>query len=275
MRVAVVISAGLLATIACAPARAPVYVPSETHDEAVVDQGERFLFDFDDGNSAGSGASPAKNPGLLEILGSWEIERDDAAVSPPNVYRQTRRFGANDAPRAIVSRVAFEELHARVKCRLESGDESASCGIMFHVEDIDDYFVAYADAALARLVLAEVRDGKESVLACVRASTERSVWHSLSVTTPKPSARWIHVAWDGTELITADYPGGEFDGSRRGGRIGLWTHADAITAFDDLEAIGGVVPGPHDDDDYFYDEEIFTRSFTPSPTSERRVAGGT
>jgi hypothetical protein len=265
MRAPIVIGAFALATIACAPARAPVYLPSEPHDEAVLDQGERLVFDFDDGESTGSGASPSKNPELVEILGGWEIERDDAAASPPNVYRQTRRFGASDAPRTIVSRVAFEELHARVKCRLESGDESASCGIMFHVEDVDHYFVAYADAALARLVLAEMRDGKESVLACVPASIDRGAWHSLSVTTPRPyDGQRIRVSWDGAELITADYPGGEFDGSRRGGRIGLWTHADAITAFDDLEAIGGVdaTPGIRED---FYEEEIITRSFTPAP----------
>jgi membrane-bound inhibitor of C-type lysozyme len=52
-------------------------------------------------------------------------------------------------------------------------------------------------------------------------------WHTLEVEARGTS---LSVSWDGRKVISAT--GATFDSWK----IGLWTKADSVTAFDDLEA---------------------------------------
>ncbi len=64
------------------------------------------------------------------------------------------------------------------------------------------------------------------------ASTDLDVtagqWHTLEATAQGTK---LNVMWDGRSVIDAD------DSTFAKGKIGLWTKADSVTAFDDLEAV--------------------------------------
>ena len=53
-------------------------------------------------------------------------------------------------------------------------------------------------------------------------------WHTLEVTAQGST---LEVSWDGRMVIQAS------DTTFAKGKVGLWTKADSVTAFDDLEAI--------------------------------------
>jgi hypothetical protein len=165
---------------------------------------------------------------FVGVLGRWGIAEDADAPSLPGVYRQSGRLGPTDAPRVIVSDLVFRDLTLRVSCRPDAGVTGEGCGLVFDATGSDDYFAVRADTLQGRLCLIHVRAGDEREIATASAQVVPHLWHSITVRT---RAQRVVVDWDGERLLDA------VDWSRTGGKIGLTTSADAVTSFDDLEAM--------------------------------------
>lgn len=199
----------------------PVFVTTGG-DDAPARRGETYRWSFDQGSGAFTGTLPFEAPRRLffDVLGRWEIAADANAPSLPNVYRQTRLYGDDDAPRVVVSHLSFGDLRARVSCLGES------CGLIVRAQDQDDYYLAEADARASSVRLFRVVGGVRDELAAVAMPVDPSRWHALEVSAHK---RVLSVTWDGEPILDAR------DDAFRSGKLGLEADPKSTTAFDDLE----------------------------------------
>ncbi len=219
----------LFALAAACAGRTPV-LATTAGDDTVVAKGTTHRWTFDEPApvpGTGEVAAPQERT-FVGVLGRWGVARDRDAPSPPGVYRQDERLAPTDAPRVLVADLFFCDLALRVSCRPDSGTAGEGCGLVFDALGEDDYFVARADALEGVVRLVHVRAGEEREIASAPALVTPHVWHSLAV---RAHAEKLAVDWDGARILEA------VDWTRTGGKVGLATSADAVTSFDDLEAV--------------------------------------
>ena len=221
----------MLATALSSCTNTPRAMYTHAGGTSFVAKGQRYAWSFDEANTWKPGTgTPLVDAGphrtFHAALGRWQIEKDEASPSAPNVYRQTKRYDGDAEPRVLVGDLVFGDLTLHVKCRPESGLRGESCGVMFRAADSDNYLLARADAIAGTIDVVRVLDGARETIASARAEVEPSQWHSLALRT---RGEKIVVSWDGAPAVIAE------DDSFPGGKIGLWTSADSVTAFDDLD----------------------------------------
>jgi hypothetical protein len=186
-----------------------------------AEKGRAYRWSFDD---AVADALPAD---FIPVLGNWKVEKDDAAPSAPNVLRQSGQYKDPDFPRIVVKDLTFTDLTLRVRCRPEAGGIDRACGLMFRLKDSDNYYITRANALEGNVRLYHVVNGDREQFANADLNVTASEWHTLEAIAHGSS---FTIKWDGVAVINAS------DSTFAKGKIGLWTKADSITAFDDLEA---------------------------------------
>jgi hypothetical protein len=201
--------------------------PTTTHfttggDEVAADPARTYRWSFDD---AAIGALPED---WIAVLGDWTIAGEPTAPSAPNVLRQTGAYKNPDFPRVLIKGLTFADLTLRVRCRPESGNLDRACGLVFRAKDSDNYYVTRANALEDNVRLYRVVNGDRQEFASADLKVTSGEWHTLEVTARGTK---LEVSWDGRSMLQAS------DATFAKGKIGLWTKADSITAFDDLEAV--------------------------------------
>jgi len=134
---------------------------------------------------------------------------------------------------AILEDQKFSDADVSVRFRPISGKEDASGGIIFRAKDGRNYFLVRANALENNFRLYTIVNGKRSTIASARV-TEPSLgaWHSIRVVALGPK---IQAYLNGALLLDHS------DKTFTEGWLGLWTKADSVTEFADLEATGTVV----------------------------------
>jgi hypothetical protein len=186
--------------------------------EVPAEKGKTYRWTFDDSSST---------PEMVPVLGSWEVLAEGTAPSAPKIIRQTKPLLSNDFPRTIVKDLVFTDLTTQVKCRAESGDTDQACGLMFHLKDSENYFLTRANALEGNVRLYRVVKDEREQIASADASIAKGQWHTLRAVARGGE---ISVFWNGKEVLS------KRDATFASGKVGLWTKADSITAFDDFEA---------------------------------------
>ena len=106
---------------------------------------------------------------------------------------------------------------------------------MFRVQDSDNFYVTRANALVGNVRLYHVIKGSRVEFASADRKVTSGEWHTLEATAKRTT---LSVKWDGEVVITAT------DSTFAKGRIGLWTKADSVTAFDDLRPSLRIFNGP-------------------------------
>jgi 3-keto-disaccharide hydrolase len=119
-----------------------------------------------------------------------------------------------------------------VKFKPISGRQDSSGGIVFRFTD-GQYYVVRANALESNFRLYYYDRGRHQIATASVKAPPLGEWHMIRVV-----AAGDHIqAWlDGTRYL--DHRDARF----KSGRVGLWTKADSVTAFDDL-TIRGVTGG--------------------------------
>src|SRR5688500_4788536 len=179
--------------------------------------GEQHLFSFDDD---AEGALPDR---FINVLGDWNV----LGMETGNGLAQEGAFENADFPRVVLKGLTFGDLDLSVRCRLDGGNIDQACGLMFHLQDSDNYFVTRANALEDNVRLYRLVAGDRQQFASANIAIDAGIWHELAVAVRGDE---IAVSWNGQDLIR------ERDGTFGPGKIGLWTKADSITVYDDLTA---------------------------------------
>src|SRR5438094_9953837 len=131
---------------------------------------------------------------------------------------------------AVLEDQKFEDLDVSVRFRPVSGKEDASGGIIFRAKDGRNYLLVRANALENNFRLYMIVNGRRSTIASARVTEPRlGEWHKIRVVAKGPK---IQAYLDDSLLLDHE------DKTFTGGWVGLWTKADSVTEFADLEVTG-------------------------------------
>jgi hypothetical protein len=180
--------------------------------------------------------APGKLPGGWQVAetngkgkpATWQVVRDPNAPSAPNILVLTKTENTRNTYNLLLGgRTRYQDLQLEVKVKALSGKEDRGGGPVWRAGDPNNYYVTRWNPLENNLRLYYVKAAKRTQLAHADITTDAKAWHTIKVT---HIGNKITVAFDGKALIEkedATFPGP--------GMIGLWTKADAATAFDDLK----------------------------------------
>ena len=168
--------------------------------------------------------------GWTTVEGKWVVEDMPGAPSGSRVLVQ--RAVKNQFNVILTPLGPYSDIDVSMKFKPISGKEDASGGIVFRFSQ-GRYYVVRANALEdnVRLYFYD-RDRRQIATKNVKAPP-LGQWHTLRVVTVEDRMQ----AWLNGQLCLEHR-----DARLKSGRVGLWTKADSVTAFDDL-TIRGVKRG--------------------------------
>jgi len=156
-------------------------------------------------------------------LARWEVARDDTAPSKPNVLRQS---GEARYPVCLKDDTSLADGFVEVKFKAVSGRADQAAGIVWRAKDANNYYVARANALENNVTIYHTIDGRRTEKKRAAANVPSNLWHTLRV-----EFRRSHftVTFNGQPSLEWDD-----ETFADAGKVGLWTKADSVTAFDDF-----------------------------------------
>jgi hypothetical protein len=164
-------------------------------------------------------------------VAKWEVVRDDAAASSPFVLKQS---GEATFCWAAKMDASVRDGYVEVKFKPLEGKEDQAGGLIFRVQDGNNYYVVRGNALENNVVLYKTVNGKRSSLPVkgkmfgygVDAKVASKRWNTLRVDF---AGKLFAVSLNGNKLFEV-----EDETFKDAGGIGMWTKADSVTAFDDF-----------------------------------------
>src|SRR6266446_2642744 len=162
--------------------------------------------------------------------GQWAVE--DMAGAPSGKKVLIQRATRNEFNVIVAPPGPYTDVDVSMKFKPISGQEDASGGIVFRFTD-GKYYVIRANALEDNFRLYYYDRGRYQLASASVKAPALDQWHAVRVV-----ALGDHFqGWLNGKLLLEHR-----DTRFRSGRVGLWTKADSITAFDDL-TIRGVTRG--------------------------------
>jgi len=166
------------------------------------------------------------------IDGTWAIEEMAGAPSGRRVLVQ--RAAENVFNVIVAPAGPYADVDVSVRFKPMSGREDASGGIVVRFHD-GKYYVIRANALENNFNLYAYDRGRREIAGVRVSAPALGHWHTVRVVVVGDH---IQGYLDGA--LRLDYRDSRF----RSGRVGLWTKADSVTAFDDLVIRGVPSAGP-------------------------------
>lgn len=162
-------------------------------------------------------------------LGKWEVIKDDTAPSLPNVIAQTSQeyFGYH-FNMTINENETYDDLELSVKFKGVKGKEDQGGGPVWRYQDHDNYYIARANPLENNFRVYKVVNGNRIEMDSARVKVTSNEWHTIKIIARKDQ---IQCFYNGQLYLEAK------DDTFQKGKIGLWTKADAVTYFDNLEVM--------------------------------------
>jgi hypothetical protein len=177
-------------------------------------QSEEWNFDKEQ-----AGGLPA---GAEVFAGAWEVRAEGDAPSPPNVLCQT---GKADFPAIRLGDKVYTDLVAAVRFKPISGKDDQAAGIIFRVQDANNYYILRANALENNVIFFRYGSGSRSELKEGSAKVPSGQWQELKL---EVEGNRFRGSLDGRLVVQAT------DDAYTAGGVGLWTKADSVTCFDDF-----------------------------------------
>jgi hypothetical protein len=189
-------------------------------------QGSSAVFNFDHDVAGKPPAGFTSYPSGGGPAGKWIVREAPDAPSPKNVVVQTDA-DATDCrfPILIADHGEYGDLDLSVRGKPLAGKVDQGIGLVFRFRDPKSYYIIRANALENNFRLYRMVNGRRLQFAGANVKVLTGQWHTLRVV-----VKGDHIIgyYDGKLLIDAH------DKTYDKGRIGLWTKADSVIAFDDL-----------------------------------------
>src|SRR5262249_7174449 len=164
-----------------------------------------------------------KLPESAEVFsGTWEVRAETDAPSPPNVLCQS---ATADFPAIRLGDKLFADLTVTVRFKPVSGKDDQAAGIIFRVQDKDNYYILRANAEEDNVIFFRYGSGRRTTLKEGDAKVPSGQWQELKLEVEGNRFRGF---LDGQLVVETT------DDAYKVGGVGLWTKADSVTYFDDL-----------------------------------------
>jgi hypothetical protein len=160
--------------------------------------------------------------------GTWVIQEDPTAPSKPNVLAQISTDKTDYRfPLAIADDGNYQDVAVSVKFKAVAGEVDEAGGIVFRYQDPNNYYIVRANALEDNYRLYHVVAGHRVQFAGSNFKVTPNEWHTLHVIARGDQFQCFY---DGQLKLSASDK--TFAGP---GKVGLWTKADSVIHFDDLE----------------------------------------
>jgi len=153
----------------------------------------------------------------------WSIEKDDSAPSKPNVLKQS---GEATFPVCIKNDSNLKDGFVEVKFKPVAGKEDQAGGVIWRVQDANNYYIARANALEDNVTIYHTINGKRVAFKSIDIKVTSGVWHALRVGF---HGNQFAVIFDGNKVIDATD-----ESFANAGKVGVWTKADSVTEFDNF-----------------------------------------
>jgi hypothetical protein len=153
----------------------------------------------------------------------WSVEKDASAPSKPNVLKQS---GEATFPVCIKDDTSLKDGFVEVKFKPVSGKEDQAGGVIWRVQDANNYYISRANALENNVTIYHTINGKRVAFKNINTKVTSGVWHTLRVDF---KANKFAVTFDGNKVIEATD-----ESFANAGKVGVWTKADSVTLFDDF-----------------------------------------
>jgi hypothetical protein len=188
----------------------------------------------DDGRPAGFTAATtvgdtSKTPSTVGGNATWRAVDEAGAPSSSRTIRLVETRNRGDVFNLLLrDEPAPADVAVSVKLRADDGAEDRGGGLVWRLVDERAYYLCRWNPLEKNLRAYRVHDGRRIQLQSVPIEADPAAWHELAVTM---KGRVIEISFDGTRVLScadANLPDG--------GRVGLWTKADARSSFAGFEA---------------------------------------
>ncbi len=204
------------------------YGERQSGEGKIAYKSETKLWNFD---SDGNGKIPKGFSNQLTGkggLGKWEVIKDDTAPSISNVIAQTsHEYSGYHFSMAVNEKEIYDDFELTVKFKGVNGREDQGGGPVWRYQDNNNYYIARANSLENNYRVYKVVNGKRIQMDSARLKVTSGEWHTIKIIARKDH---IQCFYDGQPYLEV-----KDDTFLKEGRIGLWTKADAVTYFDDLE----------------------------------------
>lgn len=156
------------------------------------------------------------------FTGSWVVRAEQGAPSAPNALCQT---GIADYPAIVLKDRPYSDVEVSTGFKTLSGKEDQAAGIIFRVQDKDNYYIMRANALEDNVILFKYVRGSRSSIKEGSVKVAKGVWQELRVYV---RGSLIRGYLNGKLVVEAT------DNTFSAGKVGLWTKADSNTCFDNV-----------------------------------------
>ena len=205
------------------------------------EEGRVWSFDKDAVGSVPGGWEVTETAGR-GTPATWEVVADTTAPSSLNVIAITANKNSGRTYSLLIAKDrSYRDLEIYVMVKAIKGEEDQGGGPIWRAKDADNYYIARWNPLEDNFRVYVVKDGRRKQLGSASVKADSKVWHKIEI---EHEGNRIEGEFDGKKLI--DLEDSTFP---EAGMVGLWTKADAATAFDDLEVEEEDDDDDHDDDD--------------------------
>jgi hypothetical protein len=177
---------------------------------------ERWTFARDPVGRTPAGSEP--------FSGTWIVRHEPGIPAPLNALCQT---GTGDYPAIVLGNKRYSDVIVSVRFKAISGNEDRAAGIIFRVQDRDNFYIVRANALENNLNIYKYVDGRRIVIKEGSVKVPSGVWEELRI---EARGKRIRGYLNGKRVVETD------DDTFKSGRVGLWTKADSRTCFAGFEA---------------------------------------
>ncbi len=161
-------------------------------------------------------------------LATWQVVMDKTASSDGHVIAMTRpnhTFGGSFNI-CWTDTVSFLDGEIEVRFKSVKGEEDQGGGVIWRVQDNENYYIARFNPLEDNFRIYYVRDGARKTLASVKVALPVGKWHTLKII---QRGSQFEGYLNGRKLLN-----GANNLFTKSGGVGLWTKADAVTSFDNF-----------------------------------------
>jgi hypothetical protein len=157
----------------------------------------------------------------------WKIVEDKTAPGGAKVLAQTSANASAIFNLCMVEDGTYKDVDISVAFKAVAGEKDQGGGIMWRVQDANNYYVVRMNPLEDNFRVYNVVNGKRKELKSADVKAEANKWHTIRVV---HKGKKIQCYLNGKLLLEV-----EDDAIAQAGKIGLWTKADAQTYFADLQ----------------------------------------
>lgn len=160
-------------------------------------------------------------------VGDWRVVADPSAFLGKAIEQTSADGTDNRFPLAVYEPLTAQDVSATVRFKPVAGKVDRAGGLAVRLSDADNYYVVRANALEDNVNFYRVVKGRRKQIKGAAAKVSSGDWHTISL---EARGAVFRITFEGKLLFTAE------DHTFAGpGKVALWTKADSVTRFDQLQ----------------------------------------